>query len=59
MPALTAWQHNPSIRAFRQRRNANAKNAQASVCAALRKLIPFAFASLKSSQPFNPKLALA
>jgi transposase len=59
MPALTAWQHNPVIRAFCERLKANGKNGKAIVCAAMRKLIHIAFAILQSGRPFNPKFALA
>lgn len=59
LPALTAWQHNPVIRAFCLRLKAQGKNGKAIACAAMRKLIHLAFAILKSSQPFNPKLTLA
>lgn len=59
MPALTAWQHNPVIRAFCERLKATGKNGKAIVCAAMRKLIPLAYAILQSRQPFDAKLALA
>ena len=59
MPALTAWQHNPVIRAFCERLKANDKNGKAIVCAAMRKLIHLAYAILQSGQPFDAKLRLA
>jgi transposase len=59
MPALTAWQHNPVIRAFCQRLRANGKNGKAIACAAMRKLIHVAFAILQSGKPFNSNFALA
>jgi len=59
MPALTAWQHNPVIRAFCQRLQANGKNGKAIACAAMRKLIHIAFAILQSGKPFNANFALA
>ena len=59
MPALTAWQHNPIIRAFCERLKANGKNGKAIICAAMRKLIHLAYAILKSGQPFDAKHGLA
>jgi transposase len=54
MPAISAWQHNPAIRAFCERLKANGKSGKAIVCAAMRKLIHIAFAILKSGKPFDP-----
>jgi transposase len=54
MPALSAWQHNPALRAFCQRLKANGKSGKAVLCAAMRKLIHIAFAILKSGRPFDP-----
>lgn len=59
MSALTAWPHNPVIRAFCERLKANGKHGKAIVCAAMRKLIHRAYAILPSGQPFEAKLALA
>jgi transposase len=59
MSALTAWHHNPVIRAFCERLKANGKNGKAIVCAAMRKLIHIAFAILQSGEPFDSKFALA
>lgn len=59
MSALTAWQHNPVIRAFCERLKANGKHGKAIVCAAMRKIIHLAYAILQSGQPFEAKLALA
>jgi transposase len=59
MPALTAWQHNPHIREFCKRLNANGKNGKAIACASMRKLIHIAYGVLKSGKPFDPNLALA
>jgi transposase len=56
MPALSAWRHNPAIRAFCERLKANGKNGKAIVCAAMRKLIHIAFGVLKSGKPFDPGL---
>ncbi|MGH8476108.1 MAG: transposase [Methylococcales bacterium] len=49
MPALSAWTHNPVIRAFCLRLKDNGKNGKAIVCAAMRKLI-----CLSPSQSSNP-----
>jgi len=54
MPALVAWRHNPLIRAFCERLQANGKNGKAIACAAMRKLIHIAFAILKNNKPFDP-----
>lgn len=59
MPILSAWQHNPAIRAFCERLKASGKNGKAVACAAMRKLIHIAFAILKSGKPFDPNLGLA
>ncbi len=59
MPAVVAGQHNPIIRAFRLRLEANRKNGMAIVCASMRKLVHIAFAILKSGQPFDPHFSLA
>jgi hypothetical protein len=54
MTALVAWRHNPAIRAFCERLQANGKNGKAIIaCAAMRKLMHIAFAVLKSGQPFG------
>ncbi|WP_158002577.1 transposase [Methyloterricola oryzae] len=47
MPASTARQYNPVIRTFCERLRAHGKNGKAIVCAAMRKLIHFAFAILQ------------
>lgn len=57
MPALSAWAHNPIIRAFCLRLKANGKNGKAIVCAAMRKLIHIAFGIIKSGKPFDPLYA--
>jgi len=54
MPMLSAWQHNPAIRAFCERLKAKGKSGKAIVCAAMRKMIHIAFAILKSGRPFDP-----
>lgn len=58
MPALSAWRHNPVIRAFCLRLKANGKNGKAIVCAAMRKLIHLSYAILKSGEPFDPNFSL-
>jgi hypothetical protein len=55
---VVAGQHNPIIRAFRLRLEANRKNGMAIVCASMRKLVHIAFAILKSGQPFDPHFSL-
>jgi transposase len=57
MPALSAWTHNPVIRAFCLRLKGNGKNGKAVVCAAMRKLIHIAFGVLKSGRSFDPAIA--
>jgi transposase len=59
MPMMSAWQHNPAIRAFCERLKARGKSGKAILCAAMRKLIHIAFAILKSGKPFDPNYALA
>jgi transposase len=59
MPILSAWQHNPTIRAFCQRLEARGKNGMATACAAMRKMVHIAFAILKSGKPFDPEFKLA
>lgn len=59
MPAVVAGQHNPIIRAFRLRLEANRKNGMAIICASMRKLGHIAFAILKSDKPFDPHFSLA
>ncbi|MER2603025.1 MAG: transposase [Candidatus Competibacter phosphatis] len=59
MPMVSALTHNPAIRAFCQRLKANGKAGKAYLCAAMRKLIPIAFAILKSGKPFDPIYRLA
>jgi transposase len=59
LPALTAWRHNPIVRAFCERLKAHGKNGKLIACAALRKLVHIAFAVLRSGKPFDPNFALA
>lgn len=57
MPALVAWRHNPTIRAFCDRLAAAGKPKMVIAVAAMRKLLHIAYGVLKSGQPFNPNLA--
>ncbi len=57
MPTLSAWAHNPVIRAFCLRLKANGKNGKAIACAAMRKMIHIAFGVIKSGKPFDPLYA--
>ena len=59
LPALTAWRHNPIVRAFCERLKAHGKNGKLIAGAALRKLVHIAFAVLRSGKPFDPNFALA
>lgn len=54
MPALTAQRHNPLLRAFAQRLQANGKLPKQIVVAVMRKLLHLAYGILKSGQPFDP-----
>jgi transposase len=54
MPALTAKRHNPLLRAFAQRLEANGKLPKQIVVALMRKLLHLAYGILKSGQPFDP-----
>lgn len=54
MPALTAKRHNPLLRAFAQRLEANGKLPMQIVVALMRKLLHLAYGILKSGQPFDP-----
>ncbi|MGH8560278.1 MAG: IS110 family transposase [Methylococcales bacterium] len=54
MPALSAWTHNPIIRAFCVRLKANGKNGKVIACATMRKLIHIAFGVIQSGKPFDP-----
>ncbi|KHL67811.1 hypothetical protein SF06_33930 [Pseudomonas flexibilis] len=59
MPAISAMQHNPAIKALAERLRSRGKRGKQIVCAAMRKLLHIAYGVLKSGQPFDPKLALA
>lgn len=59
MPAISALQHNPAIKAFAERLRSRGKSGKQIVCAAMRKLLHIAYGVLKSGKPFDPELALA
>ncbi|MDR9865422.1 IS110 family transposase, partial [Pseudomonas baetica] len=48
-----------AIIAMKDRLKANGKAPKQIICAAMRKLLHFVYAVLKSGQPFDPKIALA
>lgn len=54
MPALAAKKHNPVLRAFAQRLEANGKTPMQIVTAVMRKLLHLAYGVLKSGRPFDP-----
>lgn len=54
MPAMVAKRHNPIVRSFCARLEANGKSKMQIVGAAMRKLIHIAFGVLKSGHPFDP-----
>jgi len=57
MAAVTACQHNPDIRALRERMRSRGKASKAIVIAAMRKLVHIAFGVLKHQQPYVPQAA--
>lgn len=59
LPAVVACQHNPLLRALRERLKAKGKPGKVIVCAAMRKLLILAYGVLKSGRPFDPQWALA
>lgn len=56
MPALTAIQHNPVIKAFYTKLCARGKAKMVALAAAMKKLLLIARAVLIHKKPFNPKL---
>lgn len=54
MPALSAMQHNPVLRAFGERLKANGKGGLVVVAAVMHKLLRICFGILKSGRPFDP-----
>lgn len=53
-PAITALQHNPIIRALKERLEARGKQWKVIVVAAMRKLLHIAYGVLKNETPFDP-----
>jgi transposase len=57
MPALTAIQHNPIVKALRDRLVARGKAKMAAVGAAMRKLLQLIYGVVKHDRPFDPNYA--
>jgi transposase len=55
LPAMSAIQHNPQIRAFAQRLKERGKPGKVIIGAVMRKLVRIIFAVVKSGQPFDPE----
>lgn len=55
LPAMTAIQHNPLIKAFYQRRIAGGLCKMAALAAAMRKLLMLCYGILKSGEKFDPQ----
>jgi transposase len=53
-PAITAMQHNPIIRALKERLEAKGKEPKVIIGAAMRKLLHLAYGVLKHRKPFDP-----
>jgi hypothetical protein len=53
MPALSAKQHDPQVRAYFQHLVANGKKPLQAVCAIMRKLIHAIPGMLKNNEPFD------
>lgn len=56
MPALVAKNHNPHLKPFCERLEANGKRPKQIVGALMRKLLHIIYGMLKSNMPFNPEL---
>lgn len=54
MPALTAIQYNPLIRALYNRLKAKSKNGMIIACACMKKLVHIIYGVIKNGEPFNP-----
>ena len=54
LPAITAMQHNPFVRALKERLEARGKHWKVIVGAAMRKLLHLAYGVLKNQTPFDP-----
>lgn len=57
MPALSAIQFNPKIKAFYEKLVAKGKPKKVAVCAVMRKLVHIIYGVLKSNNPYDAKLA--
>lgn len=55
MPAVSAKQHNPILRAFAQRLEQRGLSGLAVITAVMRKLLHLIYGILKSGQPFDPQ----
>lgn len=54
MPAISAIQHNPIVRALYERLKAKSKNGMIIACACMKKLAHIIFGVLKNNKPFDP-----
>jgi transposase len=54
LPAMSAKQHNPILRAFAERLAANGKAPMEIIAAVMRKLLHLVYGVLKHQQPFDP-----
>ncbi|TSK09149.1 MAG: IS110 family transposase [Geobacter sp.] len=54
MPALSAIQHNPLVKALYDRQTAKSKNGMIVACACMKKLVHIIFGVLKNGTPFDP-----
>lgn len=59
MPAVSAIQHNPVLKAFYKRLLATGKSKKLAICATMRKLLHIIYGVLKSGKPFDANLAMA
>jgi transposase len=59
MPAISAKNHNPLVRAFAERLRAKGLCEMAIIAAVMRKLLHLVFGVLKSGKSFDPNFALA
>jgi len=58
MPAISAMQHNPLVRALAERMRVRGKAGMTIVVAAMRKLLHIAYGVLKSGRKFDPNIGL-
>ena len=54
MPAMVAMRHNPILKAFAERLQANGLKPKQVITAVMRKLLHLAYGILKHQEPFNP-----